>query len=234
MKRFLAALLVVMLLTVTAGLAAGQSYRQIKNWQNYDDPNLSGWYYELGASPKNTPYSYLYTAPSSTTGRVITKIVDYEPVYVHFLVDGKGFLLSGTGSWQYGWVYVTYNGQKGWIHAENVVYNDYTSGGGTIEPTYGMSYTLFDWQNYEDTGVSGWYYELGRRPANTRYSYLYTEPNSTTGRVITRINDYEWVYVYFIVDGKGFLIDGSGSWDWCWVYVEYNGQKGWIRADNVQ
>lgn len=74
--------------------------------------------------------------------------------------------------------------------------------------------------------VRGWYSLWVTMPADHDHVYVYDMPSSTRGNNLGRINNGEWVYVYWLTDG----LNSSSS---VWAYCNYNGVEGYIRFCNL-
>lgn len=78
----------------------------------------------------------------------------------------------------------------------------------------------------QDWCYGGWYVVNTVKPSGYTYSYIYDRPTSSSGKNLCRVDDGEWVYVYWREGGEG-----KKSSKWC--YCEYDGIKGYIRWDNI-
>lgn len=79
----------------------------------------------------------------------------------------------------------------------------------------------------KDYSVEGDYVVKTKVPKNYKYSYIYSEPSSTLGENLGRVDDGEEVYVYYKVKGTG---DTSSNWAYC----DCEDISGYIRFDNLK
>ena len=197
MKRLLSVLAIVALLASMCGFAAAAEQK---------DYSVEGWYRVYSITPEDHDYSYIYDRPSSSQGKNLGRVDDDEYVYVTYKTEGTGKQSSE-------WAYCEYGKVKGYIRYENLVYTGSYRGGTTNNTS-----------SYDD--VEGWYVVYSIVPENHDYSYIYDQPSSTQGKNLCRVDDYEYVYVYWTEQG-------TGKKDSVWAYCDYDGVSGYIRYENL-
>jgi len=177
MKRLLAVLALVALAVAVCGVAALAE-------EDYDY-SVEGWYRVYSITPEDHDYSYIYDKPSSSKGKNLGRVDDYDYVYVEYKTEGQGKKSSE-------WAYCEFEDIEGYVRFENLIY----------DPAY-----VF---NEED--VEGWYVVSTILPEDHDYSYIYDQPSSTLGKNLGQVDDGESVYVYSVELGTGRR---NSRWAYC-------------------